>query len=328
MSMATEQTKNAEPRLSLAAEIASVWRELPNRALLLGLLGAWVALFHFLGNSTLGYVNTPSLFGWWTWTMSMTPDEEHAWLIPFAVVGLLWARREEVLKLDLKAWWPALFVLLFAMLLHVGGYMIQQSRLSVAAFFLGIYALIGLMWGRKWMWAALFPFSLFVFCVPMGAGATEIVTFPLRMLATQITAILCNTILGINVVQNGTQLYDAAGSYQYEVAAACSGIRSLTAILAFSVIYAYISFKMTWRRLSMVAAAFPLAVVANVFRLVLIVIAAEAFGQNAGNYVHESTLFSLVPYLPALAGIFAFGWWLSEDKKSPQPILVPAEQPL
>ena len=312
--------------MSLAAEIASVWRELPHRALLLCLLGAWALMFQFLGNSTLGYVNTPSIFGWWTWTMSNTPDEEHAYLIPFVVTGLLWSRREEFLKLDKQVWWPALFLFLFAIVLHVGGYMIQQSRLSVAAFFLGAYALIGLMWGRKWMWAALFPFSLFVFCVPMGPGATEIVTFPLRKLATHITSFLCNTILGINVVQNGTQLFDAAGSYQYEVAAACSGIRSLTAILAFSVIYAYINFKMTWRRLAMVAAAFPLAVVANVFRLVLIVIAAEAFGQNAGNYVHESTVFSLVPYIPALAGLFGFGWWLSEGRKTRQATLIPAEQ--
>jgi len=38
-----------------------LWRSLPMRWPLLALLGAWLALFHFLGNSTLGYVRTPSL---------------------------------------------------------------------------------------------------------------------------------------------------------------------------------------------------------------------------------------------------------------------------
>ena len=116
------------------------------------------------------------------------------------------------------------------------------------------------------------------------------------------------------MVQNGTQLLDAAGSYQYEVAPACSGIRSLTAILAFGVIYGYVTFKTTWRRLAMVAAAFPLAVVANVFRLTLIVLAAEAFGQKAGNFVHENSWFSLAPYVPSIGGMLLMGWLLREDR--------------
>ena len=136
------------------------------------------------------------------------------------------------------------------------------------------------------------------------------------MIATRITAAVCDTLLGINVLQDGTRLFDAGGSYQYEVAAACSGIRSLAVIFVFGVIYGYITFKTTWRRLLTVASAFPLAVLANVFRLTLIVLAAEAFGQKAGNYVHENFLFSLAPYIPSIGGMLFLGWWLREDKKS------------
>ena len=137
----------------------------------------------------------------------------------------------------------------------------------------------------------------------------------MRLLATKITGVVCQTFLGIDVVQDGTQLFDSARSYQYEVAAACSGLRSVTAILAFGVIYGYISFHATWRRFAVALAAFPLAIVANVFRLTLIVIAAEAFGQDAGNYVHENSWFSLAPYVPAIGGMFALGWWLREEKR-------------
>lgn len=299
---------------------------MPNRIALVVLLVVWTALFHWLGNSTLGYVDTPSLFGWWSWTMENTPDEEHAYLIPFVVVALLWSRREEFLKLDKRTWIPALGVLLLAMLLHTGGYLVQQTRLSVIAFFLGIYGIAGMMIGRSWMAAAIFPFSLFVFCVPLGPGGTEIISFPLRLMATTITAVFSDWILGIKVVQTGTQLMDAGGTYQYEVAAACSGIRSLTAIVAFSVVYSYISFKTGLRRMLIVASAIPLAVVANVFRLTLIVVAAEAFGQDAGNYVHESSIFGLAPYIPSIGGMLLLGWWLSEDRKKkkaePEPMIV------
>ncbi len=315
MATDVQHSGEAAQRPGLLEEIGAAWRGVPNRTGLILLFVAWTALFHWLGNSTLGYVDTPSLFGWWEWTMTRTPDEEHAWLIPFVVVALLWSRREELGKREMRVWLPALAVIVLALLVHFLGYLIQQARVSVVAYFFGLLGIAGLFLGRRWMVAALFPFSLFLFCVPLGPGGTEIVSFPLRLMATKITGVFCDYVLGIHVIQNGTQLLDSGGTYQYEVAAACSGIRSLTAIVAFSVIYGYVTFKTGWRRLLMVASAIPLAVIANVFRLTFIVLAAEAFGQDAGNYVHESAFFGLVPYVPSIGGMLFLGWWLNEDRK-------------
>jgi exosortase len=311
------------------AELVRLWQRMPSRWGVLFLVGLWIAAFQLLGNSTLGYVNTPSLFGWawWIYTRGavaadgsinigqvLEGDEAYAFFIPVVVVALLWCRRDEWLVLTQRVWWPALGLFGLAVGIHAVGYMVQQPRVSVVGFFLGIYAITGLFWGPGWLRLALFPFALFAFCVPLGSSA-DVVTVPLRLLATKLTAVVCQTLLGINVIQNGTQLFDAAGSYQYEVAPACSGIRSLTAILAFGVIYGYVTFQTTWRRLLAAAVAFPLAVVANVFRLTLIVLAAEAFGQDAGNYVHENSWFSLAPYVPSIGGMLLLGWWLREDRK-------------
>ena len=82
-----------------------------------------------------------------------------------------------------------------------------------------------------------------------------------------------------------------------------------------NVIYSYLTFGTMWRRLLTLAAAFPLAIIANVFRLVLIIVAAEAFGQKAGNYVHESTWFSLAPYVPAIGGMLLLGVLLREKRR-------------
>jgi hypothetical protein len=54
-------------------------------------------------------------------------------------------------------------------------------------------------------------------------------------------------------------------------------------------------------------------VAANIVRLSTIIIAAEAYGQSAGNQVHESSWFSLLPYVPAIAGILLLGRWLREE---------------
>ena len=41
--------------------------------------------------------------------------------------------------------------------------------------------------------------------------------------------------------------------------------------------------------------------------MLFIIMAAELGGQQAGNYIHESSLFSLVPYIPAMVGLLVIG---------------------
>jgi exosortase/archaeosortase family protein len=91
-------------------------------------------------------------------------------------------------------------------------------------------------------------------------------------------------------------------------------MRSLTAITALALIAGIVTFHSNWRRLLMVVAAVPLAVAGNVLRLLVIIIAAEAFGQDAGSAVHASSVFSLLPYVPAVVGVLALAHWLREDR--------------
>jgi len=95
------------------------------------------------------------------------------------------------------------------------------------------------------------------------------------------------------------------------VAAACSGMRSLTAITAIALIYAFVAFKKPWQRALMIASAVPFAVVANVARLSSIIVASEAFGAKAGQWVHNSDWLSLLPYVPAIGGMFLLGHLIS-----------------
>jgi len=309
--------------------LAEVWRQLPDRSVLLILLAAWVVVFQLFGNSTLGYANTRSLFGWWYWMETrgsvdeagrlvfnklLNSDELHAWLMPGVVLGLLWVRREDLLALPKRIWWPGLAALAAGFALHFVGFLVQQPRISVLGFFAGLYGMTGLVWGWPWMRAVMFPFALLVFCVPLGVAA-EPLTVPLRLLATKLTAMFCDGVLGIKVMYEGNRLFNAARTYTYEVAQVCSGMKSLITIVAFGVIYAYLNFKSFWRRLAIVASAVPLAVAANVCRLSMIVIAAEAFSPQAGNYVHDSGTLSLLPYIPAFGGMMLLGWWLRENRK-------------
>jgi exosortase len=301
-------------------ELVKVWARLPNKAFFFILLFAWLALFHFLGNSAKGYVKTPSLLAWMSEAYNspneVAENDRHGNFIPFLVLGLFWWKREQLLKLPLKTWLPSLLLLVFSMGLHILGYVAQQPRISIVGMFGGIYALMGLAWGFQWLVGSFFPFFLFMFSVPLSDNA-NVVSFPLRLLVCQLVEFISRNILGIDVIRLGTQLYNPSGTYQYEVAAACSGIRSLVAVFLIATVFAFFTYRSLWKRLLVMSMAFPLAVLGNLLRMLFIVIAAEIGGQKWGNYVHDSTIISMLPYVPAIFGVMWIGRWLKPDDAEP-----------
>jgi len=165
---------------------------------------------------------------------------------------------------------------------------------------------MGLAWGLAFLRESFFPFVLFAFAVPLGSLALPL-TFRLRVLVCQLVELVCHSTLAIDVIREGTGLKDPTGHYQYEVAAACSGIRSFASISMMAIVYGMVSFRPWWKRLTLIASAVPLAVAGNLVRMLTIVIAAEIGGQKWGNYVHQSTLFGIIPYIPAILGLLLLG---------------------
>lgn len=237
-------------------------------------------------------------------------EDGHGILILIAVPILFWWKRKQILSTPSATWWPGLLIIALALFLHLFGFLIQQPKVSVIGMFLGIYGMIGLTWGARWLKETFYPFALFIFCVPIS-GNVEALTFPLRLFATNITYSLTHGIFGLTVVKKGTQLFDANGGYNYDVAAACSGIRSLISLLALTTIYAMMTFKTNWKRLLVISMAVPLAVASNVLRLTCIVVGAEAFGQKAGDVIHEWSGF--LTYAVAIGAMLLMGVWLRES---------------
>jgi exosortase len=267
----------------LKQEFAQVWPRVTNKPFFFCLLAAWLLLFQLIGNSSFGYFNTPSLLQWMYGTYSQpNSDDGHGLLIPFAVLGLIWWKRKHLLELPQKAWWPGVGLLFLAMVVHVTGYVVQQPRVSIAAFFLGLYALVGLTWGWRVMKATFFPFVLFAYCMPLSSlDLLTTITLPLRVLAASAATAIAHGVLGLDVIRQGTQIFNPNHSFSYEVAAACSGIRSLIALSALMVIYSVLNFESQWKRVGLVLLSVPLALVCNVLRVLMMIVMGETFGPKA-----------------------------------------------
>jgi exosortase len=308
------ETQPPDTKRNWLADARATLAAVPQAPVFGVLLLAWALLFHFLGNANLGYVGTSSLYGWMSYAYDMRQDDFHGYIVPYVVMGLLWWKRAELAAVQKRAWWPALILVGLALALHLVGFMVQQARISLVGLYAGVWALAGVVWGPAFMRRTFFPLFLLAFCLPL-ASMTDTLTFPLRLMATTVTAKFCQWFLSINVHQVGTTLFDPAGKYQYDVAAACSGIRSLTAIAALTAGYAFVFFTRTWKRLAVVALAIPLAIFSNVLRLLMIVIASEAGSAKTGHFVHENEYISLLPYVVAFVGVLLAGRWLKEDRQ-------------
>ena len=247
---------------------------------------AGLAVFQFWGNSTQGYILSNSLFYWWgfQWLNPQT-ESEHGWLILGVALWLFWRNvRNEPAHDSTPATGRAAVAMLGGLALHLLGYVLQQARVSLLGLLLFSWGVLALTGGRRWGRAAAFPLLFMIFAIPLNVFDTA--GFYLRLWVIEV-AFRGAHLVGIDVLRNGTQLLSPNGAYSYDVAAACSGMRSLMALAALSLLVGYLNFR-SWRvRACIGLLCFPYAFVGNVVRIFAIIVAAEWKGQHAGAVVHD-----------------------------------------
>jgi EpsI family protein len=280
-------------------------------AVVMALAGAIV--FQYFGNAGRGYIDTASLFYWWGFQWFNPGSEtEHgpmilglsAWLfwrnLRNADFGLRNAEYFNPQSTFRSPQWPAAAAAALGLALHALGYAVEQARISIVALLVFTWGVLALAGGRRWGRAALFPLAFLVFAIPVNA--LDSIGFHLRLWVIDAVHTLA-PLVGIEVIRNGTQLFSPDGTYQYDVAAACSGVRSLMALMALSLLTAYLNLQSGWRRTAVFLLCFPLTYVGNVVRIGAIVVAGEVFGQGAGEWLHEWAGF--VVFVIVLGGILA-----------------------
>lgn len=249
---------------------------------------AGFAVFQFFGNASRGYIDTRSLFHWWGWQwLNEASESEHGWLILALSGWLFWRnlRTDGGGRTTEHGSQPAAAgAMAGGLLLHLLGYAVQQSRISIVALLLFAWGVLVLAGGRRWGRAAAFPLAFLLFAVPLNVLDT--VGFHLRLGVIEVAWRLAH-LVGIDVIRNGTQLVSPDGGFQYDVAAACSGLRSLMALAALSLLLGYLNFRSWWVRGLVGLLCLPFAFVGNVARIFAIIVMAEWQGQAAGLRTHD-----------------------------------------
>lgn len=282
------------------------------------------ALFHVMANVPTYSKEVESVLVWLVnrWNdvgISMgSGDYSHGFLVPLAALYVVWLQRDELLLAPKKSSTTGLVFVCLALLGHYFGVKSQLARVSIVA-------LIGLCWSIPfymygWQVAKrlLFPCSFLLFAVPLNF--LEGLSFPLRIINTNVSVNVLQ-FLGLDVKQVGTAIYgppyNASATLKLDVADPCSGIRSLTAMMALTAIYGYLVMKSLWRKWALFLAAVPLAMAGNIFRIVSIGIMAEAINTNiATGLPHDYAGF--IVFGCAIALMVGLSIFLNRDFRSGQ----------
>lgn len=189
----------------------------------------------------------------------------HGFLIPLISAHAIWAQRTRLAQLARQPLlWLGSLIVLFAVFLHFAGVLSGELYASRLALVLSLAGLTLFFGGWPWLRALWFPIGLLLLALPVPSLLFNPLAFRLQLLASD-SATRVIQACGIPALREGNLIELA--HLKLEVVEACSGIRSLMSLATLAAVYAYFFEQRWWRRVVLLLAVPPLAVIANAARV-------------------------------------------------------------
>jgi exosortase B len=240
---------------------------------------------------------------WWAANGIWQSDEQaHGALILAVLIWLFWGLRRDIAAVPVApapAWgWPLFAAGLFV---YFVGRVFNISILEFASQPFVVAGVLLLLRGRQALRLAWFPIVYFVFMIPLPSPLVDAMTGPLKQWISVIVVELLYHV-GYPISRNGVII--TIGQYQMLVADACSGLHSMYSLSALGTLFMYIMGRT--RRLHnviMLVSILPIAFVANIIRVTVLVLITYHLGDEAGQgFLHGTA--GMVLMLVALAFFF------------------------
>ena len=258
----------------------------------------------------------PTLYA--TATQSWTQESGvHGPLVLATAVWLVWRNwesiREEARPGNLAIAAPVVVV---GALLYTFGRSFNFLMIEVAALLLALLGIAYAYVGHKVLLKMWFPIFYLGFLIPLPGWILDGFTQPLKILVSDIVTWLLSAV-GYPISQVGVTLYIA--QYQLLVEDACAGLNSIISLTAVGLFYIYLMHNASWRySLLLLALLLPIAIAANVIRVIILVLLTYYFGNEvAQGYLHDFA--GIVTFVSALLLFFLVDQILSPIRRRLNP---------
>lgn len=217
----------------------------------------------------------------------MTPEYSHGPLIP--LISLYLFLRElrhapPAVPGEPATRWPGIALLVFALLMGIGGNLVRIPDVVSYALILwfGGLVLTGFGWQRgRHHWA---PVLHLVFMLPLPQFIYWKLSIFLQTISSEI-GVWFVALAGVPVFLDGNVI--DLGIYKLQVAEACSGLRYLFPILSFSYLFGILYRGPFWHKAVLFLMAAPLTVLMNSFRIGVIGVMVNSYGiEHAEGFLH------------------------------------------
>lgn len=232
----------------------------------------------------------------------------HGFLIPLLSGYAIWTQRQRLAALPfIPRLWLGGAVVMVAITLHLAGVLtgeLYASRLSLVISLAGLTLYFG---GWRWLRTLAFPLGLCLLALPVPSIIFNPLAFRLQLLASDYATRVIQ-LCGIPALREGNIIELAA--LKLQVVEACSGIRSLMTLATLAAVYGYFFERQWWRRVALVLAVPPIAVLTNAARVAVTGILAHTQGAAvAEGFLHgfSGTLVFVAAVLLLLACAQALG---------------------
>jgi exosortase len=255
----------------------------------------WLQIFVLVGG--LVFVNSRQMkYLWHDWQL---PNWSHGYLIILFSIYLVYARFSQIAATVRKTWWPGLVVVLFAAGLHIYAYIENNTFACQFTMVLMAAALLLFLAGRDMFKLAWLPVLYLILALPVPDVIYNQIALHLQNFATVASSMMLE-LGGATIESENSMLLVTTVNGNVEplrVEEACSGLRLLTAFIALSVAMAYLTDRPLWQRVVLFGLAIPVAIAANVLRVVItsimFIVERREFGEK---FMHEFTgMLMLIP---------------------------------
>ncbi|WP_271008692.1 exosortase B [Paucibacter sp. B51] len=232
-------------------------------------------------------------------TVWASDEQGHGPIILAVSIWLLYQQRLELWALEPRpAGLSGGLLLIFGTACYAFGrsQSILLFEVSAQIFILAALTLILLGWkGLKTIW---FPLFFLLFMVPLPEVLVTALTTPLKSAVSAIASSILYT-LGYPVGRAGVVL--TVGPYQLLVADACAGLNSMFTLEALGMLYMKLmNYTSVGRNVTLAVLLVPISFVANVVRVMILVLVTYHLGDEAGQgFIHGFA--GMVLFMVALA---------------------------